>query len=147
MLLALSCVDYTTFFEEDDPYNIIKILRPDVLVKGGDWAIDKIIGGDLVQSWGGKVLEYSRGGRPFNHKLDPDGEGTLWQNKVIGVIPSRYGAQRFPGKALSPDCGYPHDRPGDPPGPKSQAVERGLGGHGRPNESPRWLKKPERRRS
>jgi rfaE bifunctional protein nucleotidyltransferase chain/domain len=56
MLLALSCVDYTTFFEEDDPYNIIKILRPDVLVKGGDWAIDKIIGGDLVQSWGGKVM-------------------------------------------------------------------------------------------
>lgn len=56
MLLALSCVDYTTFFEEDDPYNIIKILRPDVLVKGGDWAIDKMIGGDLVQSWGGKVL-------------------------------------------------------------------------------------------
>ena len=56
MLLALECVDYTTFFEEDDPYNIIKILRPDILVKGGDWAIDKIIGGDLVQSWGGKVL-------------------------------------------------------------------------------------------
>ena len=56
MLLALSCVDYTTFFEEDDPYNIIQILRPDVLVKGGDWSIDKIIGGDLVQSWGGKVM-------------------------------------------------------------------------------------------
>jgi D-beta-D-heptose 7-phosphate kinase/D-beta-D-heptose 1-phosphate adenosyltransferase len=56
MLLALACVDYTTFFEEDDPYNVIKILRPDVLVKGGDWAIDKMIGGDLVQSWGGQVL-------------------------------------------------------------------------------------------
>lgn len=56
MLLALACVDYTTFFEEDNPYNIIQILRPDVLVKGGDWAIDKIIGGDLVTSWGGKVL-------------------------------------------------------------------------------------------
>jgi rfaE bifunctional protein nucleotidyltransferase chain/domain len=56
MLLALACVDYTTFFEEDDPYNVIKILRPDVLVKGGDWAIDKMIGGDLVQSWGGQVM-------------------------------------------------------------------------------------------
>jgi rfaE bifunctional protein nucleotidyltransferase chain/domain len=56
MLLALSCVDYTTFFEEDDPYNVVKILKPDVLVKGGDWAVDKIIGGDLVQSWGGKVI-------------------------------------------------------------------------------------------
>jgi D-beta-D-heptose 7-phosphate kinase/D-beta-D-heptose 1-phosphate adenosyltransferase len=56
MLLALKCVDFTTFFEEENPYNIIKILRPDVLVKGGDWAVDKIIGGDLVQSWGGKVM-------------------------------------------------------------------------------------------
>ena len=56
MLLALDCVDYVTFFEEDDPYNIIQILKPDVLVKGGDWALDKIIGGDLVQSWGGKVM-------------------------------------------------------------------------------------------
>ncbi len=56
MLLALECVDYATFFEEDNPYNLIQILRPDVLVKGGDWAIDKIIGGDLVQSWGGQVL-------------------------------------------------------------------------------------------
>jgi rfaE bifunctional protein nucleotidyltransferase chain/domain len=55
MLLALSCVDYVSFFEEEDPYNIVKTLRPDVLVKGGDWAVDKIIGGDLVQSWGGKV--------------------------------------------------------------------------------------------
>jgi D-beta-D-heptose 7-phosphate kinase/D-beta-D-heptose 1-phosphate adenosyltransferase len=56
MLLALKCVDFVTFFEEENPYNVIKILRPDVLVKGGDWAIDKIIGGDLVQSWGGKVM-------------------------------------------------------------------------------------------
>jgi D-beta-D-heptose 7-phosphate kinase/D-beta-D-heptose 1-phosphate adenosyltransferase len=56
MLLALSCVDYTTFFEEDDPFNIVKTLKPDVLVKGGDWPVDKIIGGDLVNSWGGKVM-------------------------------------------------------------------------------------------
>ncbi len=56
MLLSLSCVDFTTFFEEADPYNAIQVLRPDILVKGGDWAIDKIIGGDLVRSWGGQVL-------------------------------------------------------------------------------------------
>jgi len=54
-LLALSCVDYATFFEEADPHNVVNILRPDILVKGGDWAVDKIIGGELVQSWGGKV--------------------------------------------------------------------------------------------
>ena len=55
MLLALSCVDYATFFEEDTPFEAVKILRPDILVKGGDWAVDKIVGGDLVESWGGKV--------------------------------------------------------------------------------------------
>ena len=56
MLLALSCVDYATFFEEDDPFKIVQTLKPDVLVKGGDWPVDKIIGGDLVKSWGGKVM-------------------------------------------------------------------------------------------
>jgi D-beta-D-heptose 7-phosphate kinase/D-beta-D-heptose 1-phosphate adenosyltransferase len=55
MLLALSCVDYVTFFEDDTPFEVVKILRPDILVKGGDWAVDKIVGGDLVESWGGKV--------------------------------------------------------------------------------------------
>ncbi len=56
MLLALACVDYVTFFEEDDPFKVVETLRPDVLVKGGDWALDKIIGGDLVKSWGGEVM-------------------------------------------------------------------------------------------
>lgn len=79
MLLALSCVDYTTFFEEDDPYNVIKILRPDVLVKGGDWAVDQIIGGDLVQSWGGKVLNI------------PVVEGRSTTN-LIQMIRERYGS-------------------------------------------------------
>ncbi len=78
MLLALSCVDYTTFFEEDDPYNIIKILKPNVLVKGGDWAIDKIIGGDLVQSWGGKVMNI------------PVVEGRSTTN-LIQMVRERYG--------------------------------------------------------
>jgi D-beta-D-heptose 7-phosphate kinase/D-beta-D-heptose 1-phosphate adenosyltransferase len=55
MLLALACVDYVTFFEADTPFEAVKILRPDILVKGGDWAVDKIVGGDLVESWGGKV--------------------------------------------------------------------------------------------
>ena len=78
MLLALECVDYTTFFEEDDPYNIIKILKPDVLVKGGDWAIDKMIGGDLVQSWGGQVLNI------------PVVEGRSTTN-LIQMVRERYG--------------------------------------------------------
>jgi D-beta-D-heptose 7-phosphate kinase/D-beta-D-heptose 1-phosphate adenosyltransferase len=56
MLLALSCVDYVTAFPEDDPYQIIRTLRPDLLVKGADWAPEKVIGRDLVESWGGRVV-------------------------------------------------------------------------------------------
>jgi rfaE bifunctional protein nucleotidyltransferase chain/domain len=78
MLLALSCVDYATFFEEDDPYNVVKTLHPDVLVKGGDWALDKIIGGDLVKSWGGKVMNI------------PVVEGRSTTN-VIQIVRERYG--------------------------------------------------------
>lgn len=55
-LLALSCVDYVSPFSEDDPYRIIRTLRPDVLVKGADWTPDRIIGKDLVESWGGRVV-------------------------------------------------------------------------------------------
>ncbi len=56
ILAALAAVDATVIFEEDTPENIIKVLKPDVLVKGGDWKINQIIGGDFVQSYGGQVL-------------------------------------------------------------------------------------------
>lgn len=55
MLLALSCVDFTTWFDEDTPYEAVRTLKPDVLVKGGDWPIEKIVGGDLVLARGGRV--------------------------------------------------------------------------------------------
>jgi D-beta-D-heptose 7-phosphate kinase/D-beta-D-heptose 1-phosphate adenosyltransferase len=55
MLLALSCVDYVSFFDEDTPLKIIQCLQPDILVKGGDWTVDKIVGADLVKGWGGEV--------------------------------------------------------------------------------------------
>jgi rfaE bifunctional protein nucleotidyltransferase chain/domain len=45
---ALEMVDYVTFFDDDTPYEIIKLLRPDVLVKGGDWRKEEIVGSDLV---------------------------------------------------------------------------------------------------
>jgi len=78
MLLALDCVDYTTSFEEADPFNVIQALQPDVLVKGGDWAVDKIIGGDLVKARGGKVLNI------------PVVEGRSTTN-VIQTVVERYG--------------------------------------------------------
>lgn len=55
MLLSLRSVDYVAVFDEPDPLRLITELRPDVLVKGGDWPIEKIIGADFVQSRGGDV--------------------------------------------------------------------------------------------
>ncbi len=55
VIAALACVSLVTWFEEDTPLNRIIEARPDVLVKGGDWAIDKIVGGAEVTSWGGSV--------------------------------------------------------------------------------------------
>lgn len=51
----LKPVDYVTFFEEDTPAEIISDLIPDILVKGADWAIDKIVGREVVEANGGEV--------------------------------------------------------------------------------------------
>lgn len=56
ILAALESVDATVIFTEDTPENLIKALRPDVLVKGGDWKINQIVGGEFVHSYGGQVL-------------------------------------------------------------------------------------------
>jgi D-beta-D-heptose 7-phosphate kinase/D-beta-D-heptose 1-phosphate adenosyltransferase len=56
LLAGLACVDYVCIFEEDDPRALIKIVVPQILVKGGDWPIDKILGRDTVEAAGGKVL-------------------------------------------------------------------------------------------
>lgn len=55
ILAALRCVDFVSIFEQDTPYELIKLVHPAVLVKGGDWAIESIVGFDLVTSWGGLV--------------------------------------------------------------------------------------------
>ena len=55
LIAALEMVDYVTLFDEPDPQNVIQELKPDVLAKGGDWAADKIIGREFVESYGGKV--------------------------------------------------------------------------------------------
>jgi len=55
-LAALESVDFVTVFDEPDPHRIISELQPDVLVKGGDWPVEKIIGRDVVEARGGKVV-------------------------------------------------------------------------------------------
>lgn len=55
VIAALESVDFVTIFNENTPWEIIKLLAPDVLVKGSDWDKSNIVGADIVQSLGGKV--------------------------------------------------------------------------------------------
>jgi len=60
VLANLKAVDYVTLFEEDTPHEIISDLIPDILIKGADWAIDKIVGREIVEANGGvvKTIEF-----------------------------------------------------------------------------------------
>jgi D-beta-D-heptose 7-phosphate kinase/D-beta-D-heptose 1-phosphate adenosyltransferase len=77
---ALSSVDFVTIFDESTPREIISALLPDILVKGGDWGVDSIIGREEVEAAGGQVLSL-----PF-----VDGCSTT---DVIQRIAQRYGPQ------------------------------------------------------
>ncbi|MFH0791469.1 MAG: D-glycero-beta-D-manno-heptose 1-phosphate adenylyltransferase [Candidatus Omnitrophota bacterium] len=55
IIAALSSVDYVTAFGQDTPFEVIKRLKPDVLIKGSDWNKEKIVGADFVKSRGGSV--------------------------------------------------------------------------------------------
>ena len=55
IVAALESVDYVTLFKEDTPLKVIKLLKPDILVKGADWNKDNIVGADVVLSYGGRV--------------------------------------------------------------------------------------------
>ena len=56
LLGALTCVDAVTIFDEDTPAEVIQAVQPDVLVKGADWAEDRIVGRDTVEARGGRVV-------------------------------------------------------------------------------------------
>ena len=55
VLAALGCVDYVILFNEPDPQSLIAALQPDVLVKGGDWPVERIVGREIVEARGGVV--------------------------------------------------------------------------------------------
>ena len=63
VLAALECVTLVTWFDEDTPLQRILACRPDVLVKGGDWVVDRIVGASEVIGWGGQVHSI-----PFIHQ-------------------------------------------------------------------------------
>ncbi len=73
VLAALESIDFVVVFTEDTPYELIKLIQPDVLVKGGDWAEDSIVGADLVKAKGGKVMSL-----PFKEGLS--------STKIIAAI-------------------------------------------------------------
>ena len=56
ILAALTCVDGVVIFDEGTPQALIASLQPDVLVKGADWAVDAIVGRDIVEARGGRVV-------------------------------------------------------------------------------------------
>jgi rfaE bifunctional protein nucleotidyltransferase chain/domain len=56
ILEALACVDAVVVFDEETPYELIAAIGPDTLVKGADWAEDAIVGRDLVEARGGRVV-------------------------------------------------------------------------------------------
>lgn len=63
LIAAMEMVDYVVLFDEPDPYQLIAAIKPNVLVKGGDWNENQIIGADLVERDGGRValIPYLKG--------------------------------------------------------------------------------------
>ena len=74
VLAALACVDYVTIFDEPDPLALIQALRPNILVKGGDWSTDRIVGKEFVEAQGGSVK---------NIPLVPDISTTMIVQKIL----------------------------------------------------------------
>ena len=56
VLAALEAVDLVVLFEQDTPLELVRALRPNVIVKGGDYTVDSIVGASEVESWGGEVV-------------------------------------------------------------------------------------------
>jgi rfaE bifunctional protein nucleotidyltransferase chain/domain len=63
VVAALGIVDAVTWFDDDTPAALLAACRPDVLVKGGDWAVERIVGAREVQARGGRVVSI-----PFEHE-------------------------------------------------------------------------------
>jgi D-beta-D-heptose 7-phosphate kinase/D-beta-D-heptose 1-phosphate adenosyltransferase len=60
VLAALECVDWVIQFRGATPLSVIRALRPDVIAKGGDWTLDRIVGRNEVESWGGRVARLAQ---------------------------------------------------------------------------------------
>ncbi len=56
VIAAVECVDLVVVFSEDTPLELVKVLKPDVIVKGGDYTENTIVGAAEIKSWGGRVV-------------------------------------------------------------------------------------------
>ena len=74
LVASLEAVDYVTIFDELTPLELIECLQPDVIVKGGDWAEENVVGRESVRKWGGKVV------------IIPETEGASTTNIVEKII-------------------------------------------------------------
>ncbi len=81
----LKCVDYVCVFDEETPYETIELLQPDVLVKGADWKVENVVGRDIVEGRGGKVItiEYLDGKSTTGiiKKILSEGPSSIGQDK------------------------------------------------------------------
>ncbi len=82
VLEALDFIDFITIFDESTPLELINYLKPDVLIKGGDWSEDKIVGREEVLKWGGRVV------------IIPEVQGKSTTN-VVEKIKNLYGSGKL----------------------------------------------------
>lgn len=80
VMAALASVDYVTIFDEETPRELVAALLPDILVKGGDWPVEQIVGREEVQAAGGKVLSL------------PYAEGSSTTDIIERILAARGGA-------------------------------------------------------
>ena len=78
ILAALDCVDAVVVFDEDTPHEVIDALQPDILVKGADWAADAIVGRDIVEARGGRVVRI---------EIEPGHSTTAIVEKIRSAVP------------------------------------------------------------
>ena len=84
ILASLQSVDYVSIFDEDTPLELIKIIQPDILIKGSDYKLDEIVGRDFVEQYGGKVLTIP---------LVPERSTTNIIDKIISLLEKeKYGS-------------------------------------------------------
>lgn len=114
VLAALECVDYVTIFPELRPFEVIKLVRPDVHVKGGDYRREDLPEAPLVESLGGRVaivpVVPGRSTTNLLHRITGRAPGSTAPTEsplAVGIIPARYASTRLDGKALVDIAGKP----------------------------------------